>query len=279
MLGVSWAWIALSVIRSIFEPSGSYWTIINRVMQVGVIINLCPYRGRSADITSSQALFSAAVIVFVEKVFLHLVAINFHEKALSQRLAENRLGLKALDRLSNAQPSQATKRNPYGNNNKSKGHKTGNSGSLGTFDLFGGKESKNGTQDGHVHNASSSSSPIREKESHNGVSVSKQNSAERKRKRRNVMASVLVDQLGDAIGQVALKNSKFNREHGSGDLYSARKLAKKLFNSLSDTYPRRDYLIVDGMSWFRSICPLDATLTDMSFSQILSHTSKLRQTQ
>lgn len=67
------------------------------------------------------------------------------------------------------------------------------------------------------------------------------------------MASVIVDQLGDAIGQVALKNSKFNREHGSGDLYSARKLAKKLFNSLSDTYPRRDYLIVDGTSCFTSL--------------------------
>lgn len=265
VLGVSWAWIALSVIRSIFEPSGSYWTIINRVMQVRDI-NLSSYRGRPTNIISSKALFSTAVIIFVEKVFLHLVAINFHEKALSQRLAENRLGLKALDRLSNAQPSQAAKRNPYGNRDKSKGHKTGNSGSLGTFDLFGGKESKNGTQDGHVHNASSSSSPIREKESHShGVSVSKQNSAERKRKRRNVMASVIVDQLGDAIGQVALKNSKFNREHGSGDLYSARKLAKKLFNSLSDTYPRRDYLIVDGVFCFRSICPLEATLTDMPF--------------
>lgn len=93
------------------------------------------------------------------------------------------------------------------------------------------------------------------------------------------MASVIVDQLGDAIGQVALKNSKFNREHGSGDLYSARKLAKKLFNSLSDTYPRRDYLIVDGMCCFTSVCPLDVILTEMPFSQTLYHTSKLRQTQ
>jgi len=47
-------------------------------------------------------------------------------------------------------------------------------------------------------------------------------------------------QVGGAIGQVALKNSKFYR---SGGLYSARKLARKLF---SDMNPSRSCLNVGG---------------------------------
>jgi hypothetical protein len=34
LLDVSWAWIALSAIREFYKPPGSYWIIINRVMQV-----------------------------------------------------------------------------------------------------------------------------------------------------------------------------------------------------------------------------------------------------
>lgn len=55
---------------------------------------------------------AAAIIVFVEKLFLNFVAINFHQKALADRLEENRLGLKALDSLSKAQPV-ASKKLPY----------------------------------------------------------------------------------------------------------------------------------------------------------------------
>ncbi|EGN93007.1 hypothetical protein SERLA73DRAFT_190130 [Serpula lacrymans var. lacrymans S7.3] len=33
-LDISWAWIALSAIRAFYKPPGSYWVIINRVMQV-----------------------------------------------------------------------------------------------------------------------------------------------------------------------------------------------------------------------------------------------------
>jgi hypothetical protein len=61
---------------------------------------------------------AAAIIVFVEKLFLNIVAINFHQKALADRLEENRLGLKALDSLSKAQP-MASKKLPH---NK-RGHK------------------------------------------------------------------------------------------------------------------------------------------------------------
>ena len=33
-LDISWTWIALSVLREIYNPDGNYWYIVNRVMQV-----------------------------------------------------------------------------------------------------------------------------------------------------------------------------------------------------------------------------------------------------
>ncbi|KAJ7050498.1 Mechanosensitive ion channel-domain-containing protein [Mycena amicta] len=197
LLDVAWAWISLSVIRAFEKPPGSYWVIVNRVM---------------------QALFSCAIILFFEKLFLRFVAINFHQKALAERLAENRLGLKALDRLSNAQP--APRKTPYGK----RGRKT----PTGSVDF---------------------SSALRFKESEStqekpSASKSPKNSA-RKQKRRNAMASIIVDQVGGAIGQVALKNSRFNREGDMGGLASARRLARKLFAALSDVYPPRSHLIVE----------------------------------
>lgn len=61
---------------------------------------------------------AAAIIVFAEKLFLNFVAINFHQKALADRLEENRLGLKALDCLSKAHPV-ASKKHPH----HKRGHK------------------------------------------------------------------------------------------------------------------------------------------------------------
>lgn len=60
------------------------------------------------------------------------------------------------------------------------------------------------------------------------------------------MASIIVDQVGTAIGQLTLKNSKFNRQGELGGLRSARRLARKLFSTLSDVTPPRSHLIVDG---------------------------------
>lgn len=33
-LDIAWAWVSLSVMRSIYNPPGSYWTYVNRTMQV-----------------------------------------------------------------------------------------------------------------------------------------------------------------------------------------------------------------------------------------------------
>ncbi|KAJ4486608.1 hypothetical protein C8J55DRAFT_569600, partial [Lentinula edodes] len=53
---------------------------------------------------SFSVLFSFGILLPAEKLCLQFVATNFHQKALADRLSENRLGLRALDRLSNAQP-------------------------------------------------------------------------------------------------------------------------------------------------------------------------------
>ncbi|KAG7093888.1 hypothetical protein E1B28_007527 [Marasmius oreades] len=212
-LDISWGWIALSVLRHVYKPPGNYWTIVNRVM---------------------QALFSAGVIFLVEKLFLQFVAINFHEKALADRLAENRIGLRALDRLSNATPV-VTARRP----NARRGHK-GPGDSVDFTLLAIPKTPRDGTSsmdqspsDSHAHH--------------------KKNARADKKSRQKAVTSVIIDQLSGAIGQVALKNSRFNREADVGGLHSARRLARKLFSTLSDVHPPRSHLIVeDFYPYFRS---------------------------
>ncbi|OAX44520.1 hypothetical protein K503DRAFT_304184 [Rhizopogon vinicolor AM-OR11-026] len=239
-LDISWAWVALSVIVAIYTPPGSYWAIINRVM---------------------QALFTAGIILLAEKLFLRFVAINFHQRALADRLAENRLGLKALDRLSNAQPAPV-KKSPYAK----RGHK--NLSSFGTtFDLsaFQSKGPRQDETDGAATGeASTAVSPAHEKddpvhekhehESHNRSEKKRHTSrSETSRRRKKFMATVVIDQLTGAIGQVALKNSKLNRGGDIHGLDSARKLAKKLFDALSVTSPERSHLVVeDFFPYFRS---------------------------
>ncbi|KAI6047439.1 Mechanosensitive ion channel-domain-containing protein [Pisolithus marmoratus] len=214
LLDISWAWIALSVIRAVWNPPGSYWVIINRIM---------------------QAFFTAGIILFVEKLFLRFVAINFHQRALADRLAENRLGLKALDHLSNAAAMPIPKKTPYGK----KGHKNAAS-SLGTsLDVFhlNAAQQKSEPTDGGEHRER----PPPER---------KPNHAEVKRRRRKFLATVIVDHVGGAIGQVALKNSKLYKGGELSGLASARKLARKLFSALSVTSPGRSYLVVEVLQDF-----------------------------
>jgi hypothetical protein len=171
--------------------------------------------------------------MLVEKTFLQFVAISFHRKALADRLAENQLGLKALDRLSNAQPAPV-KKPPH----STKGHRHHTTASFG---IPGRKVTNNEEQiNGR---ASTPGSPVLdEKPGHRH----RAGHVERQRKRRKAMASIIVDQVGSVIGQVTLKNSKFNRQGEIGGLSSARRLARKLFASLSDVTPHRSHLVVDG---------------------------------
>ncbi|KAL5513321.1 hypothetical protein ACEPAH_3720 [Sanghuangporus vaninii] len=208
-LDVSWSWITLSVIRATLHPPGSYWIIINRVM---------------------QALFASSIILLAEKTFLRFVAIRFHQKALADRLAENKLALKALDRLSNAQPV-TTKRSPYILNRR-KGHKGSAAGSQSpSMDVI---NKELGIDGGTPSEGAATDSVSRVKRTQMG-----------RKRRRKAVGAMIVDQLGDAIGQVALKDSKFNRANELTGLHSAKKLAKQLFSTLSNVHPPRKYLIVE----------------------------------
>ena len=164
----------------------------------------------------------------MEKLFLRFVAIRFHQKALADRLAENKLALKALDRLSNAQPA-VSRKYPYLINRK-KGHK--------------GSASQSASMD-MLNKELGIDSPATPENATNVHAHGKQTTMGRKR-RRKAVAAMIVDQLGDAIGQVALKDSKFNRGGELTGLHSARKLARQLFSTLSKVSPPRDYLIVEG---------------------------------
>lgn len=193
---------------------------------------------RIVQLTRYQALFSGGLLLLAEKAFLRYVAINFHRKALADRIAENQLGLRALDRLSNAQP--APKRFSYKTGQK--GHRSRGS----SMDILGmnGRRSRPGSRansperneklngrGGTSSNGSGSSSPAPLKEK-------KEMKRNNKRQRRNVVAAVIVDQLGGALEQVT--QSQF------GSLESAGKLARKLFSALSDVHPPRQHLIVEG---------------------------------
>lgn len=198
---------------------------------------------------SKQALFTAAVILFMEKLFLRFVAINFHQRALADRLAENRLGLKALDLLSNAHPVSTHRKPAHGN----KGHRNPLNSIGASLDLGGltgawthrkhpTRSSSTSSRDNspaYGQDESTAHHPAQKK--HRGLSR-----AETRRRRRKFMASIIVDQVGGAIGQVALKNSKFHKDGELGGLHSARKLAKKLFEGLKATSPERSHLVVDG---------------------------------
>lgn len=62
VLDVSAAWIGLGIIRRILAPPGRYWNIIEEIM---------------------QALFASAILLLAEKVFVRIIAIRFHQKALA----------------------------------------------------------------------------------------------------------------------------------------------------------------------------------------------------
>jgi hypothetical protein len=179
----------------------------------------------------------------VEKLFLRFVAINFHQRALADRLAENRLGLKALDRLSNAHPASTPRRAPYGR----KEHRSAFSSTGAPAEAGGPTSSRTQQKD------APDVSPLQEKPqataTHHHDPEKKRHGlsrAETRRRRRRFMASIIVDHVSGAIGQVALKNSKFHKEGELGGLHSARRLARKLFESLNATSPGRSYLIVEG---------------------------------
>ncbi|KAF8586433.1 hypothetical protein K439DRAFT_1340945 [Ramaria rubella] len=234
MLDCAAYWIILSVMRGILRPPGNYWIYVNRAL---------------------SALFAASVILLAEKCFLQFVAIQFHRKSLSDRLIENKLALKALDRLSNAHPV-SSKRFMYG---RKKGHghhkspstsaQTSRSASYDALNVLASPGEALASMDAHGHHHKDEME-ILEKD-HGNYKHGDLKSKE-KRRRRRAMASVLLDQVGDAIGAIALKDSKFNRTGEFGSLHSARKLARQLFANLSDLHPPRNLIVSDFYPYFHT---------------------------
>jgi len=156
---------------------------------------------------------------------------------LADRLAENHLALKALDRLSNAQVA-ASKKNVYGRK-RGHGHKATSSGISSRPESFDAVNTLSGSRLMRNH----PSQPGTIELVTNSQTLSKSSKA--KKRRRKAVTSVILDQVGDVIGAVALKNSTFNRNAEFGSLYSARKLARKLFDALSDANAPRN-LVISG---------------------------------
>ena len=70
--------------------------------------------------------------------------------------------------------------------------------------------------------------------------------------------------VGGAIGQFALKNSKFYKQGDFTGLDSARKLARKLFSVLSDVKLAKSHLVVEGKFYNPPHCILVLVLNDTS---------------
>jgi len=133
----------------------------------------------------TKALFCAGIILFVEKLCLQWVAINFHQKALADRLAENQLGLKALDRLSDAPAMVPTKKSTY----TKRGHKA--AGSTAAFDLLS-------TQHQTPPGSTSTDTPPYKGQNTPTLDqpkMSLHNSSRLPKRRKKKMASVIVDQV------------------------------------------------------------------------------------
>lgn len=146
------------------------------------------------------------------------------------RIEGNRRALKVLDRLAHASPvKKYGKRKGHGHNKYS----TSGMGSRSTsFDALNSVPMAKADQHHEVIELMEKPEP-----------PAHGTGGKRKRRKR---ISVL-DQVGDAISAVALKDSSFNRAGQYASLHSARTLARKLFASLSDNHPPRN-LVMSGTS-------------------------------
>ncbi|KAF8323535.1 uncharacterized protein EI90DRAFT_3076953 [Cantharellus anzutake] len=238
-LDISWLWIALGLIRSQVQPPGHYWLWVNR---------------------TCSALFAAGILLLAEKVLLQFIAIRFHQKALA-----NHLALRALDKLSVAPAASKPRKRREQQSVKPHKHLDSRGSSMDILNTIGPGQTQN-----PYHNTSGEST-VEHSKANSPIERSRRNSYDEpvitekigskgrkndrggrsKRKKKKITAAVM-EQLGVAIGQVALKNSKFNRAGEIGSLYSARQLAKQLFANLSSTSPRSYLVVEDFYPYFKS---------------------------
>ncbi|KAG8959884.1 hypothetical protein FRC05_007222 [Tulasnella sp. 425] len=240
-LDVSGMWVALSLIRKILHPPGRYWTVINQVM---------------------QAIFVAAIILLAEKVFVRIIAIQFHQKALADRLHENRIALKVLDKLSTAIPQFpiATKKK------KKNRHSPGNSLDAGMVLGFAVPISFGVVKGG----ANKKEYAVTKEGSAEGTKMEADGTTKVKRtKKSKAVADVLVDQLvdlKDAIGLVALKDSKFNKE---GEIDNGEISKKEMREAVQRIYRERKALSASLKDMSSAVSKLDAVMIGVALIIIL----------
>ncbi|CDZ97984.1 Predicted mechanosensitive ion channel [Phaffia rhodozyma] len=241
-------WVTLSVTRAAISPSGSYWVYINRV---------------------AQAIFAASILLLTEKVLLQIIAINFHRKALKDRLTLNAEALRALDKLSKAIRTFPTSR-------LRGAHKRGKSGNISssrTNSPFDTPGSIPGTPFTRPGTPSTESQPIdfapHHQQDHNSMTtttvrpspLSRQTDVSEltvKAKGKKKSAAKVVTGLGRQIKDIAMEGM-FGKGPEIGSLASARQLARKLFEELeyqtgqnARGITRHTLTVDDFLPYFRS---------------------------
>ncbi|SPO29906.1 uncharacterized protein UTRI_06184_B [Ustilago trichophora] len=218
VLCITWAWISLGGVLAIQYSSSSrpdYWRTIFMVI---------------------RALFATSIILLVEKVALQFVAINFHKTAVKDRLEQNQKALKALDKLYESKYLMQRRRfNPMRSRPVSPGFKQ-------AYGQHSAKQSRDGLG-GYFPPSQQADANVGEKQaaaghhSHNPFHRNKTDGTRtpneqdaRKGDRKTNIAS----QISEAIAMATMKDSKLYKGNQIGSQRSARKLAKLLFNNLSD---------------------------------------------
>ncbi|CDS01085.1 hypothetical protein, partial [Sporisorium scitamineum] len=222
VLCITWAWISLGGVLAIQYSSYSrpgYWRTVFKVI---------------------RALFATSIILLVEKVALQFVAINFHKTAVKDRLEQNQKALKALDKLHESKYLMQKRRfNPIRSRPVSPGYKQayGQHAAKQSRDGLGGYFAPPQQADTNAHSQVAEKHGAEHHHHHPHMHLHRNDGTHtpterevQKRERKTNVAS----QISEAIAMATMKGSKLYKGNQIGSQRSARKLAKLLFNNLSD---------------------------------------------
>ncbi|SJX65747.1 uncharacterized protein SRS1_10081 [Sporisorium reilianum f. sp. reilianum] len=220
VLCITWAWISLGGVLAIQYSSYSrpdYWRTVFKVI---------------------RSLFATSFILLVEKVALQFVAINFHKTAVKDRLEQNQKALKALDKLHESKYLMQKRRfNPMRSRPASPGYKqayaqhSAKQSRDGLGGYFAPPQQADASAQPHVAEKHHSEHHSHHMHLHRHDDTRTPTEREvQKRERKTNVAS----QISEAIAMATMKGSKLYKGNQIGSQRSARKLAKLLFNNLSD---------------------------------------------
>ncbi|PWZ03461.1 hypothetical protein BCV70DRAFT_197673 [Testicularia cyperi] len=242
VLCITWSWISLGGVLAIQFSSATRPRYFRWVFFV------------------IRALFATSIILLVEKVALQFVAINFHKTAVKDRLEQNQKALKALDKLHESkylQQRSARRFNPMRSRPASPGYKQ-------AYAQHGAKQSRDGLG-GYFSSANQSETPPQQQHSQMEKSEKKHHhhpslhlhhhsdgtsSPTEHEKRKSQRKANFASQISEAIAMATLKDSKLYKSNQIGSQRSARKLAKMLFNNLSDN--KSTLVAEDFIPYFKS---------------------------